>query len=65
MEAMLVAVPATILAGAAWRNAGKAKKATATSNGMTTGEMVEETHSDVKEMRTWLIDHIRDRELHN
>ncbi len=65
MEAFFVAIPATILAGAAWRSAGKARKSTETTNGMTTGAMVEETHNDVKEIRTWLIDHLRDRELHN
>ncbi len=65
MEAFFVAIPATILAGAAWRSAGKARKATATSNGMTTGAMVEETHHDVKEIRTWLVDHMRDNERHN
>ncbi len=64
MEAILAADPASILAGAAWRSAGKARKSTATKNGMTAGEMIEETYDGVKELRSQVITHIQDTGIH-
>ncbi len=46
------------------RSAKETSARLATSNGQTVGEMVEETHSDVKEIRTWLVDHMRDNVRH-
>ncbi len=64
IEAFLTAIPASIVAGAAWRSAGKARKATATSNGMTAGEMIEETYEGVKELRTQVFTHVQDTRIH-
>lgn len=66
--ALIASVPITIGAVVALRRMPSTAKANAvrlqTSNGQTVGEMVEETHHDVKEIRTWLVDHMRDNERH-
>ncbi len=60
MESLLIAIPASIAAGAAWRASRRVK----TANGMTVGEMVEETHETVKELDKKVDAHIMDSRIH-
>ena len=69
--AMMVAVPSTITALAAWRKAGKADKAAVatdrkvtTSNGMTIGAMVEHNYNRMERVEGKLDTHIMDPWLH-
>ena len=70
VEVIVAAIGAVALIGVAYIRRPREPVATenaarlATSNGQTVGEMVEETHHDVKEIRTWLVDHIRDETRH-
>jgi len=55
--AFIASVPATMASFAAWRQASLARKHTETSNGVTTGQMVEKNHE-------LLVNHISDSWIH-
>lgn len=57
LEAILTAIPATIAAGAAWRNSYKTKVQTTPSNGTSLAAYVEGTHK-------LLVAHLTDPTLH-
>ena len=58
VTAVLAAIPATILALAAWRAARATKKQTTPTNGMVLSRMIEETREDVHQLKNDLSYHI-------
>ena len=58
VTSVLVAVPATIAALAAWRAARGTKKQTTPSNGMLLSKMIEETRGDVLQVKEDLSYHV-------
>ena len=61
---LLVAIPATIAATAAWRSARKNERRTRTDNGETMGYLVERTDKTVRSLELRFNEHIMDSWLH-
>jgi hypothetical protein len=56
---IVTAVPATIAALAAWRNARSAKNQTTPSNGAKLSTIIEDTRDDVRDLKADFRDHKR------
>lgn len=62
--AFIAAIPATLLAGAAWRATITNRKQLSTSNGDTPGVLLEKTYDKVGDLELRFNEHIMDSWLH-